>query len=171
MLTFEGQLHFSPPLDTETITFPFADTKVSPLIVYAFHALALDEHRGSFPPIVWEAPTNAPGTPNPLLKVLKQCWFPGAHANICGSYEDAGLSNIALIWMISQLSDYSLLNFDENYLSWLIETVQNEWYYNNGIRGWGMGRVYNSMPKDAQRAIVTHTPDHYRKKGAAEMRL
>jgi uncharacterized protein (DUF2235 family) len=52
--------------------FAFVDTKVEKNIEYAFQALALDEHRRSFTPTVWEKPTG-----QAWPKVLKQCWFPG----------------------------------------------------------------------------------------------
>ncbi|KAJ7857469.1 hypothetical protein B0H14DRAFT_2507400, partial [Mycena olivaceomarginata] len=47
----------------------------------AFHALALDEKRAAFSPTLWS-------TADPEKTNLKQCWFPGAHTDVGGSYED-----------------------------------------------------------------------------------
>ncbi|KAF2012979.1 hypothetical protein BU24DRAFT_323039, partial [Aaosphaeria arxii CBS 175.79] len=66
----------------------------------AIQALALNENRRHFQPTVWEAP------PSGSNQILKQCWFLGAHSDVGGGNEDAGLANITLIWMISQLHHY-----------------------------------------------------------------
>lgn len=58
--------------------YAFVDTSVSPNVEYAFHALALDEHRKPFSPTIWEKPEG-----QELPKLLKQCWFPGVHSNVC----------------------------------------------------------------------------------------
>ncbi|KAJ5807052.1 hypothetical protein N7474_010644 [Penicillium riverlandense] len=71
-------------------------------IEYAYQALALDEFRLKFKPILW-----AKSTPK---QVLKQCWFLGSHSDVGGGYQNCGYPNISLIWMITQLS--RLLSFD-----------------------------------------------------------
>lgn len=104
--------------------------------------MALDEHRNLFTPTLWEQPDDAHN-----LKKLKQCWFPGVHSNIGGSYADAGISNITLAWMISQLEDHDggILTFDHKYLDqvqdWNTEGYTNR---NEPVRPWGMGRLYDS---------------------------
>lgn len=120
--------------------YSFVDTKIEPIIEYAFQALALDEHRRQYSPTIWERPD---GQAWPV--VLKQCWFPGAHSDIGGSYEDADLSNITLAWMISQLDN--LLAFDKSYvrhqyrLSEEAHRIQGE----RKPREWGLGHIHNSM--------------------------
>ena len=93
--------------------FSFVNCKVSKQVEHAFHALAIDERRGPFSPTLWEQPD----APN-VLKVLKQCWFPGVHSNVGGWYPDAGQANISLAWMVSQLEDTDggILTFDPDYL-------------------------------------------------------
>lgn len=94
--------------------YRFADTCIGPHIKHAFQALALDERRDSFSPAVWERPYKCSTT------VLKQVWFPGVHSNVGGSYDDAGLADISLAWMMSELEKAGL-EFDEEYLhaQWL----------------------------------------------------
>lgn len=84
----------------------FVDEKLCKLIKHAFHALALDEHRRQFKPLLWRSPSSG--------SELKQCWFLGAHSDIGGGYEDAALANITLIWMIARLERF--LDFDLNTL-------------------------------------------------------
>lgn len=68
-------------------------------IRHAFHALALDETRTAFRPILWEADRGWRG-------VLEQVWFSGAHADIggqVGRFSAARpLSNIPLRWMLDK---------------------------------------------------------------------
>lgn len=89
-----GSLGIPLPFERENVKpYSFVNTKVAQSIQYAFQALAIDEKRHYFTPTLWEWPD----VPNRLV-VLKQCWFPGCHSNIGGSYEDAGIANITLAW-------------------------------------------------------------------------
>jgi hypothetical protein len=64
-----------------------------------FHALAADEDRAAFAPVMWE---RAPG----WTGRLEQRWFPGAHADIGGHARDRAecrpLGNHAMRWMLSR---------------------------------------------------------------------
>lgn len=68
----------------------------------AFHALALNELRSSFKPVLW----------NGQSPFLKQCWFLGTHGEVGGDDERSAKAYISLAWMISQLrgfADFDLL--------------------------------------------------------------
>ncbi|GME35280.1 peptidoglycan binding domain containing protein [Neofusicoccum parvum] len=60
----------------------FHNTGLNTRIENAFQALALDEHRGAFPPTLWYLPEDLIGHPD--CPNLKQCWFPGYHESIGG---------------------------------------------------------------------------------------
>jgi Uncharacterized alpha/beta hydrolase domain (DUF2235) len=90
--------------------FEMPNTRLSPDIRYAFHALSLDEKRKAFTPTLWHSPTKVPD------QELLQVWFSGAHADIGGGEEDPRLSNITLAWMISHCSKDNQLEFDLDYL-------------------------------------------------------
>ncbi len=66
-----------------------------------FHALALNETRKAFSPVLWNCRPDFTGT-------LKQVWFPGSHGDVGGhltGFEPArGLSNIPLVWMLENAS-------------------------------------------------------------------
>ncbi|KAF5007320.1 hypothetical protein FDECE_6366, partial [Fusarium decemcellulare] len=68
-------------------------------IEHAFQALALDETRPPFSPAVWERRPQ-----NGLTTDLRQVWFPGNHANCGGGWEDQGIANCTLAWMMDQLA-------------------------------------------------------------------
>ena len=63
---------------------------------HGFHALALNERRRAFSPILWERREGYDGG-------LEQVWFPGSHGDIGGhllGYEEArGFSNLSFVWM------------------------------------------------------------------------
>jgi uncharacterized protein (DUF2235 family) len=75
----------------------FHDVQLSRIVDVACHALAIDERRGAFKPTLWTT------TPDPR-QVVKQEWFPGAHSNVGGGYPQAGLSDVALAWMMDEAS-------------------------------------------------------------------
>jgi uncharacterized protein (DUF2235 family) len=73
----------------------FHDVALSTRVHFAYHALAIDERRKSFMPTLWEQAEDAPAT-----QVLQQVWFSGVHSDIGGGYGEAGLSDIALLWLM-----------------------------------------------------------------------
>jgi uncharacterized protein (DUF2235 family) len=119
--------------------YAFVDNKVDANIEYAFQALALDEHRRSYMPTIWEKP---PGQEWP--RVLKQCWFPGVHADIGGAYHNADLANLTLAWMISQLE--GLIDFDHGYVVRQNRlSMERHEKVGRPVREWGTGKIHDSM--------------------------
>ncbi|MGC9439885.1 DUF2235 domain-containing protein [Streptomyces sp. WG5] len=90
----------------------FHNTELSSRVKAAFHALAADEQRSAFRPTLWhqQAGSAAQG------QELKQVWFAGVHSDVGGGYEETGLSDIALLWMVDQARRYGL-EFDAHALS------------------------------------------------------
>jgi uncharacterized protein (DUF2235 family) len=74
--------------------YQFHDTRISPLIQNARHALAIDERRADFAPTLW--------TDIKRPDKVRQVWFPGVHGDVGGGYAQAGLSDIALHWMMEE---------------------------------------------------------------------
>lgn len=74
-------------------------------IRHGFHALALDETREAFAPIMWTTTPEWPGE-------VQQMWFRGAHGDIGGQidgFEPARpLANIPLVWMLEKAEQCSL---------------------------------------------------------------
>lgn len=92
--------------------YQFHDVKISSQINYAYHALAIDEHRGIFAPTLWEVSESAVSGLN--KQVSEQVWFSGSHSNIGGGYIDTGLSDTALQWMMQKAGTTGLA-FEESY--------------------------------------------------------
>jgi Uncharacterized alpha/beta hydrolase domain (DUF2235) len=101
----------------------FHNLTLSPLVPYAFHALALDETRWPFKPTLWVKPgADSLARGNEILKKfggvafeqdMKQVWFSGYHSDIGGGLDDPRLSDIALGWMIAQCHKTGLLDFTD----------------------------------------------------------
>ena len=77
-------------------------------IKYAYQALAIDERRRPFTPSVW--------TDCSEKTVMQQVWFPGAHSNVGGGYEEAYLSDLAFLWMVEKAAQLGL-TFEDKYLT------------------------------------------------------
>jgi uncharacterized protein (DUF2235 family) len=80
----------------------FHDMTLSSWVDNAFQALAVDERRKPFRPSIWERSPHAQG------QVLEQVWFAGVHSNVGGSYAQAGLSDITLLWMAGKAAGCGL---------------------------------------------------------------
>lgn len=78
------------PMATE-----FHNHRLGPHIRHGFQALALDETRSAFSPVLWRDAPDWRGT-------LEQAWFAGSHGDIGGHPDSRGLSNIPLVWMIER---------------------------------------------------------------------
>jgi uncharacterized protein (DUF2235 family) len=100
------------------------DRLMSDRIKRACHAVALDDERRAFWPVLWDERyvkdpegrphrmTHPPVDPNlPAVdrERLSQVWFVGMHSDVGGGYPEAGLSYVALDWMMDRAVAYDLL--------------------------------------------------------------
>lgn len=89
--------------------FQFHDTQLSGTVKWAFHAMAIDEHRTPFEPTLWDAKPKEGQT-------VEQVWFAGVHSDVGGGYAEevrdshdgTDLSDIALDWMINRATKAGL---------------------------------------------------------------
>jgi uncharacterized protein (DUF2235 family) len=63
-------------------------------VLYACQALAIDDERTSFWPMVWNERNRSTSSP------VEQVWFAGMHSNVGGGYRRPGMANVALEWML-----------------------------------------------------------------------
>jgi len=70
-----------------------------------FHALALDETRGAYAPVLWQCPPDCSG-------YVEQVWFSGAHGDVGGQlggfHAARPLANIPLVWMLERAESCGL---------------------------------------------------------------
>lgn len=81
------------------VSHVFHNHHLGPSIRHGFHALAMDETRTVFMPVLWDSTPERDGT-------VEQVWFRGAHGDVggqLGGYTAARpLSNIPLVWMLDK---------------------------------------------------------------------
>jgi hypothetical protein len=85
--------HWSDFINTVFYRFKFRDHQLSALVRHACHAIAIDDERHSFHPILWDE-----GKEN--TNRIEQVWFAGSHSNVGGGYPKQGMSLVALEWMM-----------------------------------------------------------------------
>ncbi|MEM7503980.1 MAG: DUF2235 domain-containing protein [Pseudomonadota bacterium] len=81
--------------------FKFETSELPKSVVYACHALAIDDERASFWPSLWKkdtAPTGGEAEKKPAR--MEQAWFAGVHSNVGGGYPKQGMSLVSLDWMM-----------------------------------------------------------------------
>jgi len=77
----------------------FHNHELSHNVKAGYHALALDETRTAYKPVIWSSPNGYAGR-------VEQVWFPGTHGDVggqLGGFEQARpLSNVPLVWMLER---------------------------------------------------------------------
>ena len=76
--------------------YRFHDVALGAGVAWARHAVAVDERRGSFAPMLWDEQRLNLG------QNVKQLWFPGGHGDVGGGHRERGLADGALKWMIAE---------------------------------------------------------------------
>jgi uncharacterized protein (DUF2235 family) len=135
--------------------------QLSPRVLKARHALALDDERDAFQPLLWDevreemlvkwgGPVHANGPDGVCTEIwkvpdsrLKQVWFCGMHADVGGGYSDESLSFVSLSWMIDEL-DGALHLLSEN--EWHIASTANVYGPIHDSRS-GLGAYYRFQPR------------------------
>ena len=93
-------IHRLAPMATE-----FHDDQLGPHIRHGYHALAIDENRQSYKPLLWRLSPDWQGR-------VEQAWFPGAHGDVGGEVRDypaaRPLGNVSLNWMLRRAARHGL---------------------------------------------------------------
>lgn len=74
----------------------FHEHGLNPDIARGYHALAIDDERKTFHPVMWEEDEEDTGR-------VKQVWFAGVHSNVGGGYPKQGLAHVSLYWMMDEI--------------------------------------------------------------------
>ena len=131
-------------------------------IVKACHALAIDDKRTTFHPLLWDESTTQRCAHTDEER-LTQVWFAGAHANIGGGYPDDSLSYVPLRWMIGEAQKRGL-RFNPLAID-AIEMKVSPYGRIYNPRG-GLGAYYRydprrlDPPRDRQGAVIPEPKIH-----------
>ncbi|MBB6094137.1 uncharacterized protein (DUF2235 family) [Povalibacter uvarum] len=96
-------LHISNLINTLVYQFKFPDLVLSKSVDRAIHALAIDDERQSFHPLIWDE--RQPPQPG---QSIEQVWFAGVHSNVGGGYPKQGMSLVALDWIMHEAEQSGL---------------------------------------------------------------
>jgi uncharacterized protein (DUF2235 family) len=75
----------------------FDSDKPHPKIDCGRQALALDDERSTFHPLVWDETAEVQGSTR-----IRQVWFPGMHADVGGGYFEDSAAYVPLLWMLDE---------------------------------------------------------------------
>ena len=74
-----------------------------PIVEKACHAVALDDERHTFHPLLFDE-SKEPARTSIRDERITQVWFSGVHSNVGGGYPDDSLAHVSLRWMAEQAS-------------------------------------------------------------------
>ncbi len=120
--------------------FKFPDKTLSASVGRACHALALDEARTSFAPVLWNEASE-----DRTRRRIQQVWFAGVHSNVGGGYPRQGLSLVALDWMMTQAEASGLRFLPSERLLYRSAADVNDKKYDSRA---GAGIFYRWTPRD-----------------------
>jgi uncharacterized protein (DUF2235 family) len=104
---------FKSAIDRYIWPLTFQNLELGNSVQSARHALALDDERATFHPLVWDERREQRKSQAGLVPSdrIQQIWFPGAHANVGGGYPDDTLAYVPLLWILGE-AECTGLEFD-----------------------------------------------------------
>ena len=88
----------------KVLRYSFHDFKLHPSVKNAYHALSIDDDRLWFHPSLWTKKTREE-------QIVEQVWFSGAHTDVGGGFNEPGLSDITLEWMLEKAVSFGLRTY------------------------------------------------------------
>jgi uncharacterized protein (DUF2235 family) len=97
-------------IDNWLYALSMPDYQLNERVRCARHALAIDDERDAFHPLLWDEVHEASLISDAKVSKdrLRQVWFTGMHADVGGGYPDESLSYVSLLWMIKEAEDQGL---------------------------------------------------------------
>lgn len=88
--------------------FKAIDCNLLGKVKHAYHALAIDDERAAFAPLLWDEKPEKNSTNDSSEQTVEQVWFAGSHSNVGGGYPRQGMSIVALDWMMAKAEKHGL---------------------------------------------------------------
>ncbi len=132
----------------------FHDFALHRSVKNAYQALSIDDDREWFLPTIW----NQYGDAN--KQIIKQVWFSGSHSDVGGGYPQAGLSDIALEWMVQHALSHGIRLYLESrkYWNFCIAPDATDAFHPPRV---GAGRFFKAGKRDKvwdKKAVETFGP-------------
>jgi uncharacterized protein (DUF2235 family) len=98
-------------VDLFFVKLTMRDRILHPNVMWARHALALDDERNTFHPRLWDEKAQdehlrTTHAEQPVISLddlrIGQVWFAGVHSDVGGGYPDDSLAHVSLKWMMNE---------------------------------------------------------------------
>ena len=133
-------LNIANVVNTTIYQFKFPNLVLSSAVERAYHALAIDDERQSFHPLLWDqSGQQRPG------QEIEQVWFAGVHSNVGGGYPKQGMSLVALDWMMEKAAAAGLRFVTEDRRYYAEHASVDDKLYNPRS---GIGMFYRWLPRN-----------------------
>jgi len=126
------------------------DRRLSPIVKKACHALALDDERHTFHPVLWDE-THQPCMSHLDGERISQVWFTGVHSNVGGGYPDDGLAHVSLDWMAREAQKCHLRFQPSTQETWRLKADSCGVLYDSRS---GFGGYYRYNPRSLARLTM-----------------
>ena len=133
--------HISDFINAVIYRFKFPNQNLSEQVDHAYHALAVDDDRHSFHPLLWDQRAFSSGK----SQKIEQVWFAGAHANVGGGYPKQGLSLMAMHWLMTKAQNAGLRFIPDEYEYYRDHANVDDKLYDPRA---GLGVFYRWKPRD-----------------------
>jgi uncharacterized protein (DUF2235 family) len=133
--------HVSDLINALIYRFKFPNQRLSEQVDHAYHALAVDDDRHSFHPLLWDQRASNSGK----LQKIEQVWFAGAHSNVGGGYPKQGLSLTAMHWLMTKAQNAGLRFIPDEYEYYRDHANVDDKLYDPRA---GLGVFYRWKPRD-----------------------
>ncbi len=148
----------------------FHNHALGPSVENGFHALAHDETRVAYAPVMWLCAADWPGK-------MEQVWFKGTHSDIGGQIEGHAdrrpLANIPLVWMLDRLESCGVplpLEWQDNFPQDINAPSKGAW------SGWAKlfwhrrRRIVGACRSERlhESLLESHEPENFNVVGAAK---
>jgi uncharacterized protein (DUF2235 family) len=123
----------------------FHDLRLCASVETAAQALAIDDERKTFHPLLWDTKVRD-------YQSVHQVWFTGMHTDVGGGYPENGLSDIALVWLRQQAIECGLRIYPVHEVT-IAEDYTGMMHNSRGTR---VTRMYKKKPRswDATRTDI-----------------
>ncbi len=132
-----------------------ADRRCPPIVDKLCHAVALDDERQTFHPVLLDE-SDEPECAHTDDERLTQIWFAGSHSNVGGGYPDDSLAHVPLRWMAREACAKGLRLHEHVTSEWAARADPNGPLFDSRS---GLGSYYRYNP----RSIKTLTDDRFAK--------
>jgi uncharacterized protein (DUF2235 family) len=130
------------------------DRNPCPILRRACHALALDDERKTFHPVLWNEedlrPEHNHEAKHIREEVITQVWFAGVHSDVGGGYAEEHLSLVPLDWMMTQ-AEAAGLTFDPEARKRLQAAMNLNGMLHDSRKGLGQG--YRYLPRHVRELV------------------